>query len=350
MEIEITFKNLQKIGYGLIQNKHGGIVERGLVLLADANGHRPSDTAIGRTMANFLNRLQPGAYTEETDVASLFPQQRRTGGSFDGDDVPMLDYRLSDKWFDDIPGLPEPWFVDDDRDTDLLHVIIIILASDTSTEELRGLFASLNALHSDGTPLISEGSAVIQELFAKTHDFLTPEGFELPGPVNMNACNALIANVRTLVDAMERLKAKLDDDGWKPNTGDARMMTMIASQYSHMAFHEPQDGPVALTDITDCLDSRCLDLMQTAVGTHDDSMLAATLAFRKIARILIGIRQENKPYSFYESPFGDDDLMHDINLFHDNDEHIMNAMRAMLDDVHMPEELMMQHASAMLDE
>ena len=38
------------------------------------------------------------------------------------------------------------------------------------------------------------------------------------------------------------------------------------------------------------------------------------------------------------------------NLFHNEDERIMNAMRAMLDDVHMPDEFTIEHVSAMLDE
>lgn len=134
---------------------------------------------------------------------------------------------------------------------------------------------------------------------------------------------------------------------WKPpasaggevHTSDARMLALIASQYSDILYTDYNESTNTI-NIIDCLNSRCLDLMQAAVRMHDDSMLAATLAFKKTACILLSMKRKSGGGLH---PSAD-------NLFHNEDERIMNAMCAMLDDVHMPDEFTIEHVSAMLDE
>lgn len=332
---EMTTVDLNDACQRLIMDLHNGPIEKGLVMLTD---NLPPSHAIGSRVATFLNRFQPGMYASETPVSRLFTVHRANN---DADDKamkePTLDSRISDKWFTDIPGFPEPWFIHHNPDTHPQSVMTAMLATNVSTKELTGLFASLEALHSDGIFLAKEGAVIISALIMKTYDdIIGPMNINLP--VDMDVCDELIANISALVDAMERLKTKLDD-GWKPDAGDTRMMALIAAQYSDILYTD-YDESTEMIHITDCLNSRCLDLMQTAVRTHDDSMLAATLAFRKTACILLDMKRKS------------DDGFHPSagNLFHHEDARIMEAMHAMLEDAHMPEELTLEHASAMLED
>lgn len=331
---ELTTGDLYDICQNLIMNKHDGLIEEGLMMFTERIPHPHTNTAIGKHIANFLNRFQPGMFDGEGTVGELFAQHRSGINECSGE-FPMLDSQLSDKWLTDIPGFPdeEPWFIHHNPDTTPLRVMMAMLATDTDTKELAELFASLEALHSDERFLIMEGSVIISNLITKAHDGIF--GLSTVLPLDMDVCDALIANIGTLVDAMGRVKTKLDG-GWKPDTGDARMMAMLASQYSDVLFQEYEESSDTVA-VGDCLDSRCLDIMQTAVRLHDDDMLAGTLAFRKTACILLGIRQYDGGM-----PLSD-------NLFHDKDGRIMEAIRAMLDDVDMPDEFTLENTFSMLN-
>ena len=320
--------------HGLIEND--GLIETGLVMLTD---NLPPSHVIGRRVATFLNRFQPCMYTSETTVSKLFTVHHTDDNANNtAMKAPMLDNLLKGKWFTDITGFPDPWFIHYTPDTHPFSVMTAMLATNVSTKELTGLFASLEALHSDESFLIKEGAVIISALIMKAYDdIIGPENINLP--MDIDVCDALIANIRTLVDAMERLKVKLDDDSWNPDTSDARMLALIASQYSDILYTD-YDESTEMIHIIDCLNSRCLDLMQAAVRMHDDSMLASTLAFKKTACILLSMKRKSGGGLH---PSAD-------NLFHHEDERIMNAMRAMLDDVHMPDEFTIEHVSAMLDE
>lgn len=209
---------------------HDGLIETGLVMLTD---NLPPSKTIGMRVATFLNRFQPGMYTSETNVSELFTVNHTDDNANNkATNTPMLDSRFNDKWFTDIQGLSEPWFIHHNPDTHPFSVMTAMLATNVSTNELTGLFASLDALHSDESFLIKEGAIIIPALIMKAYDnIIGPEIINLP--MGMEACDALIANIRILVDAMDQLKVKLDDDSWNPDTSDARMLALIASQYSH---------------------------------------------------------------------------------------------------------------------
>lgn len=333
---EMTTDDLNYACQKLIMYGHDGLIEKGLIMLTD---NLPPSHVIGRRVATFLNRFQPDMYTSGTNVSELFAVHHTDDNANNkAMKAPMLDSRFNDKWFTDIQGLSEPWFIHHNPDTHPFSVMTAMLATNVSTNELTGLFASLDALHSDESFLIKEGAIIIPALIMKAYDdIIGPEIINLP--MGIEVCDELIANIRTLVDAMERLKVKLDDDGWNPDTSDARMLALIASQYSDMLYTD-YDESTDMIHIIDCLNSRCLDLMQAAVSMHDDSMLVATLAFKKTALILLNMKRKSGGGNH---PSAD-------NLFHNEDERIMNAMRAMLDDVHMPDEFTIEHVSAMLDE
>ena len=333
---EMTTADLNYACQRLIMDGHDGLIETGLVMLTD---NLPPSHVIGRRVATFLNRFQPDMYTSETNVSELF-EVHHTDDNANNKAMksPMLDSRFNDKWFTDIQGFTEPWFIHHNPDTHPFSVMTTMLATNVSTNELTGLFASLDTLHSDESFLIKEGAIIIPALIMKAYDdIIGPEIINLP--IGIEVCDDLIANIRILVDAMERLKVKLDDDGWNPDTSDARMLALIAAQYSDILYTD-YDESTDMIHIIDCLNSRCLDLMQAAVRMHDYSMLAATLAFKKIACILLSMKRKSGGGNH---PSAD-------NLFHHDDERIMNAMRAMLDDVHMPDEFTIEHVSAMLDE